>query len=382
MPFPRKRDALQFSAEELRKLESISRSRTEERRRAGRAAILLGSFSGQSDESIAERHHVSRGTVVLCIRKCLEFGLEAALGELPRPGRPRQLTDDAVVWVQHCACQKPKELGYSYELWTYKLLTAHVRQHCVAAGHPALQTLSRSKLHKILRQAELRPHKIRYYVECRDLEFEAKMAIVLHIYKEVEIVNEYRQGEAGRKLGMVTISYDEKPGIQALAVTTLDRPPVVGTHASHLRDYEYKRLGTVSLLAGLDLHSGKVIETVSDTHKSADFIAFLKKLEAVYPAPQKIRLVLDNHSAHISKETRAYLDTVPGRFLFVFTPTHGSWLNLIENQFSKMTRTMLRGIRVASKQELIDRIHQYFEEINAAPVALRWKYKMDETIIV
>ena len=382
MPFPRKRDALQFSAEELRKLESISRSRTEERRRAGRAAILLGSFSGQSDESIAERHHVSRGTVVLCIRKCLEFGLEAALGELPRPGRPRQLTDDAVVWVQHCACQKPKELGYSYELWTYKLLTAHVRQHCVAAGHPALQTLSRSKLHKILRQAELRPHKIRYYVECRDLEFEAKMAIVLHIYKEVEIVNEYRQGEAGRKLGMVTISYDEKPGIQALAVTTLDRPPVVGTHPSHLRDYEYKRLGTVSLLAGLDLHSGKVIETVSDTHKSADFIAFLKKLEAVYPAPQKIRLVLDNHSAHISKETRAYLGTVPGRFLFVFTPTHGSWLNLIENQFSKMTRTMLRGIRVASKQELIDRIHQYFEEINAAPVAFRWKYKMDETIIV
>jgi len=382
MPFPRKRDALQFSAEELRKLESISRSRTEERRRAGRAAILLGSFSGQSDESIAERHHVSRGTVVLCIRKCLEFGLEAAPGELPRPGRPRQLTDDAVVWVQDCACQKPKELGYSYELWTYKLLTAHVRQHCVAAGHPALQTLSRSKLHKILRQAELRPHKIRYYVECRDLEFEAKMAIVLHIYKEVEIVNEYRQGEAGRKLEMVTISYDEKPGIQALAVTTLDRPPVVGTHASHLRDYEYKRLGTVSLLAGLDLHSGKVIETVSDTHKSADFIAFLKKLEAVYPAPQKIRLVLDNHSAHISKETRAYLDTVPGRFLFVFTPTHGSWLNLIENQFSKMTRTMLRGIRVASKQELIDRIHQYFEEINAAPVAFRWKYKMDETIIV
>jgi transposase len=382
MPFPRKRDALQFSTEELRKLVSISRSRTEERRRALRAAILLESLSGQSDESIAERHHVSRGTVVLCIRKCLEFGLEAALGELPRPGRPRQLTDDAVVWVQHCACQKPKELGYSYELWTYKLLTAHVRQHCAAAGHPALRTLSRSKLHKILRQAELRPHKIRYYVECRDLDFEAKMAIVLHIYKEVEVVNEYRQGEAGRQLETVTISYDEKPGIQALGVTTRDRPPVVGTHASHLRDYEYKRLGTVSLLAGLDLHSGKVIETVSDTHRSADFIAFLKKLEEAYPAPQKIRLVLDNHSAHISKETRNYLDTVPGRFLFVFTPTHGSWLNLIENQFSKMTRTMLRGIRVASKQELIDRIHQYFEEINAAPVVFRWKYKMDETVIV
>src|SRR6266581_4553999 len=382
MPFPRKRNALLFTEQEKLKLGSIRKSRTEEKRRTLRAAILLESLSGQSDEAIARYHHVSRGTVLLCIQKCLEFGLDAALGELPRPGKPRQLTDDAIAWVQNCACQKPKELGYSYELWTYKLLTAHVRQHCVAAGHPALQKLSRSKLHKILRQGELRPHKIRYYVERRDPDFEPKMANVLHVYKEVEIVNEYRRGQAGRELGMVTISFDEKPGIQALAVTTPDRPPVVGQHPSHLRDYEYERLGTVSLLAGLDLHSGRIIETVSNTHKSADFIAFLKTLDGAYPEHHKIRLVLDNHSAHISKETRAYLQTMPQRFVFVFTPKHGSWLNLIENQFSKMTRTMLRGIRVASKQELINRIHQYFEEINAAPVVFRWKYKMDEIIIV
>ena len=381
MPFPRKRTALQFSEEERRNLDSIRRSRIEQKRRTLRAAILLDSLSGQSDESIARRHHVSRSTVVLCIEKCLRFGLEAALGELPRSGKPRQLPDDAVAWVQCCACQKPKELGYSFELWTYQLLTTHVRQHCVAAGHPALQKLSRSKLHKILRQGELRPHKIRYYVEKRDAEFEAKMAQVLHIYKEVEIVNQYLRGQ-DRPLAVVTISYDEKPGIQALAVTTPDRPPVVQRHPSHLRDYEYVRLGTVSLLAGLDLHNGRITEIVSDTHNSADFIAFLKRLNAVYAPHQKIRLVLDNHSAHISKETRGYLETVPQRFAFVFTPTHGSWLNLIENQFSKMTRTMLRGIRVASKQELIDRIHQYFEEINSAPIVFRWRYKMDESIIV
>lgn len=382
MPFPRKRHALQFTEQERRKLESIRRSRTEEKRRTLRAAILLASLSGQSDETIARHHHVSRGTVVLCIQKCLQFGLDAALGELPRPGKPRQLPDDAIAWVQNCACQKPKELGYSYELWTYQLLTAHVRRDCVAAGHPALHQLSRSKLHKILRQGELRPHKIRYYVERRDPAFEANMANVLHVYKEVEIVNQYRRGGDGQQLGMVTISYDEKPGIQALAVTTPDRPPVVGQHPSPLRDYEYERLGTVSLLAGLDLHSGRVVETISGTHNSADFIAFLQKLDGAYAEHQKIRLVLDNHSAHISKETRSYLETVPQRFVFVFTPTHGSWLNLIENQFSKMTRTMLRGIRVASKQELIDRIHQYFEEINAAPVVFRWKYKMDEIYIV
>ena len=382
MPFLRKRKALQFTEQERGKLESVRKSRTEEKRRTLRAAILLDSLSGQSDQTIARHHRVSRGTVVLCIQKCLEFGLDAALGELPRSGKPRQLPDDAIAWVQNCACQKPKELGYSYELWTYKLLTAHVRLNCVAAGHPALQKLSRSKLHKILRKGELRPHKIRYYVERRDPAFEAKMANVLHVYKEVEIVNEYVLHNGVRQLGMVTISYDEKPGIQALAVTTPDRPPVVGQHPSHLRDYEYERLGTVSLLAGLDLHSGRVIETISDTHNSADFIAFLKKLDGAYAEHQKIRLVLDNHSAHISKETRNYLETVPQRFAFVFTPKHGSWLNLIENQFSKMTRSMLRGIRVASKQELIDRIHQYFDEINADPVVFRWKYKMDEVYIV
>jgi transposase len=382
MPFPRKRAALQFTEQERHRLELIRKSRTEEKRRTLRAAILLDSLSGQSDEVIARRHHVSRGTVVLCIKKCLQLGLDAALGELPRPGKPRQLPDDAIAWVRNCACQKPKQLGYSYELWTYQLLTAHVRRHCAAAGHPALQKLSRSKLHKILRQGELRPHKVRYYVERRDPAFESKMANVLHVYKEVEIVNEHRRDEAGRPLGMVTISYDEKPGIQALAVTTPDRPPVVGQHRSHLRDYEYERLGTVSLLAGLDLHSGKVIEIISDTHTSADFIAFLEKLNGAYPQHQKIRLVLDNHSAHISKETRSYLETLPQRFVFVFTPTHGSWLNLIENQFSKMTRTMLRGIRVASKQELIDRIHLYFDELNADPVVFRWKYKMDEVFIV
>jgi transposase len=382
MPFPRKRKALHFSEQELRTLESVRKSRTDEKRRTQRAAFLLDSAAGQSDETIARHYHVSRSTVVLCIQKFLQFGLDAALGELPRPGKPRQLPDDAIAWVQNLACQKPKELGYSYELWTYRLLVAHIRRHCVAAGHPALGKLSRSKLHKILRQGELRPHKIRYYVEKRDAAFEVKMANVLHVYKEVEIVNEYRRGEGGRCLGMVTISYDEKPGIQALAVTTPDRPPVPGLHPSHLRDYEYVRLGTVSLLAGLDLHSGKVIETVSDTHNSADFIAFLKKLDSAYPEHHQIRLVLDNHSAHISKETRGYLQTMPQRFVFVFTPTHGSWLNLIENQFSKMTRTMLRGIRVASKQELIDRIHQYFEEINADPVVYRWKYKMDEIVIV
>src|SRR6202051_580859 len=172
------------------------------------------------------------------------------------------------------------------------------------------------------------------------------------------------------------------PASRPLATTAPARPPATNRCPSHWRDGEYKRLGTVSLLAGLDLHTGRVTEIVSDRHASVDFIALLGKLDAEYPAQVRIRLLLDNHSAHISKETQAYLSLHPQRFEFVFTPKHGSWLNIVGNLFSKMARTMLRGIRVASKQELIDRIHLYFAEVNADPVIFRWKYKMDELGIV
>jgi transposase len=382
MSFPRTRKPLSFTEEQQQMLERIRRSRTEQKRRTVRAAILLDSVIGLSDQAIAEQHRVNRNTVVLCIQKCLRFGIEAALGELPRPGKPRRVSDDAIAWVQHCARQKPKELGYAQELWTYRLLTAHVRRHCRAAGYPELEQVSRSKLHKILTQAELRPHKVRYYVERRDPEFEQKMAAVLHVYKEVEILNNGLLHGQIKDPSIVTVSYDEKPGIQALAPISPDRPPLPGEHPSHTRDYEYKRLGTVSLLAGLDLHSGTVTEIVSDSHKSKDFIEFLKTLDLAYPPTAVLRLILDNHSAHISKETQAYLTTLPQRFQFVFVPKHGSWLNLVETLFSKMTRTMLREIRVNTKQELIERIHLYYRETNADPVIFRWKYKMDEILIV
>ena len=168
------------------------------------------------------------------------------------------------------------------------------------------------------------PHKIRYYVERRDPEFERKMIEVLHVYKDVEIVNAGLVEGTLKEPSTIAISYDEKPGIQALAPTTPDLPPVPNQHPTHLRDYEYERLGTVSLLAGLDLHTGRVTEIVSDRHASVDFIALLAKLNSEYPAQARIRLLLDNHSAHISKETQAYLSLHPQRFEFVFTPKHGS----------------------------------------------------------
>ncbi len=171
----------------------------------------------------------------------------------------------------HCSCRKPKEPGYSYELWTYTLLQKRVREQSAAAGHPSLRELSRSRLHGILSKGEIQPHRFRYYVERRDAEFERKMIEVLHVCREVEIVNAGLVEGTLKEPSTVTISHDEKPGIQALAVTTPDRSPVPKRHPRHLRDYEYKRLGTVWLLAGLDLHTGRVTEIVSDRHASAYF---------------------------------------------------------------------------------------------------------------
>jgi transposase len=381
MPFPRRRRPLALTVEEQEMLERIRRSRTEEKRRTVRAGILLDSLAGLSDVAIARAHQVNRHRVELCIQKCLRFGLTAALGELPRSGKPRRVSDEAIAWVQNCACQKPKDLGYAQELWTYRLLRAHVQQSCKSAGYAELAHLSRSKLHKILTAGELRPHKVRYYVERRwprvRTEDGGRPACLQRSGDSQRWIATRCHSRTGDRDG----SYDEKPGIQAIAQKTPDRPPAPGQHASHTRDYEYKRLGTVSLLAGLDLHTGTVTDIVSDTHKSKDFIAFLKKLDESYPAIATLRLILDNHSAHISKETQAYLATRPQRFQFVFVPKHGSWLNLVENLFSKMARSMLREIRVRTKPELVERIHLYFRELNTDPIVFRWKYKMDEVLI-
>ena len=245
-----------------------------------------------------------------------------------------------------------------------------------------MATVSESSIRKILREAQLNPHKVTYYCEKRDPNFDKKMHDVLVIYKQIEI----RFDDEGNLLPFEeeeevvhTLSYDEKPGIQAIATTSDDKLPVpdTGKTSTIMRDYEYVRHGTVSLLAAIDLLTGNAIPLVSDTHKSSDFVCFLKLLHEKYPKGDKIRLILDNHSAHTSKETQEYLNTVSGRFEFVFTPTHGSWLNMIEGFFSKMTRQMLTGIRVKSKEELKERILRYFDEINAVPVPYRWKYRME-----
>ena len=132
-------------------------------------------------------------------------------------------------------------------------------------------------------------------------------------------------------------------------------------------------MGTASILAALDLSTDHVIARVEERHRSQEFIALLKDLDSYDPSHARTRIILDNHSAHVSQETWAYLATRPNRFEYVHTPKHGSWLNLVETLFSKMSRIFLRHIRVASWAELKERIEKGIAEINANPVVHRWK---------
>jgi len=367
-----KRAKLVLTREEMEQLERLRRSQTAPRREVQRAEILGYYHAGETITAIARKVGMSRTSVAKWVGKTLRVGLTAGLKDTYHRSREPLITEAAKAWVVHLACSKPQEYGYAAELWTRQSLAHHVRRQAVAAGHPALARAAKATVQRILTQQALRPDKVTYYLERRDPAFEAKMREVLLVYQEVMLQNQ-RGGAPEASPSVITVSVDEKPGLQALANTAPDLPPVPGQHSTVARDHEYKRLGTASILAALDLQTGHVTARVERRHRSREFIALLQDLDRYYPPECVLRLVLDNHSAHLSKETQAYLATRPNRFKYVLTPTHGSWLNMVETLFGKMARTFLRHIRVQSWEELRHRILLGISEINAAPVIHRWK---------
>ena len=370
--------SIELSNEEREYLERQTRARTIQAQTVTRARILLLRADSVSIDAIADKVGINRCSVMLCLKKFKEGGIENALFDAPGRGRNAEITDEEKAWIINIACQKPIDFGYAAETWTYAKLTSHINKTAEAAGYTRLSTIHKSTVHTILDEADIKPHKITYYCENRDPNFDSKMHNVLLVYKQLEM----QFDESGKLIisedtPIHVLSYDEKPGIQAIATTSDDLMPNE-KHPTINRDYEYKRLGTLSLLAAIDLQTGEAIPLVRDKYSSTEYIEFLKLLDDKYPKGDKIRIVLDNLKVHTSEATRKYLATVPGRFEFVFTPKHGSWLNMVESFFSKMTRQMLRGIRVKSKEELTNRIYRYFVEINEEPIVFHWKYNLDD----
>lgn len=371
------RAPLVLTEEQRRELTSLAGSRTASKREVERAGILLRYAEGIPILRIQNTLGVSRPTIYKCIDKALAAGIVVGLSDTYHRPKAPEIGDDAKTWVVSLACTKPKDHGLAAELWTLSQLAKFVGDEAEKAGFPRLAKANKTTVWRILDEHDIKPHRIRYYLERRDPDFDSKMREVLMVYQEVSLQNAMSTKAATdaseSASPVITVSVDEKPGIQAIATVAPDLPPLAGRYAETGRDYEYVRQGTLSIIAALDLHDGHIFAEVEERHRSCEFIQLLKRLDGRYPAEATIRVVLDNHSAHISKETMAYLATRPGRFEYVHTPKHGSWLNLIERAFSKMARSFLRHIRVTSKQELKERIFKGIAEFNDQPVVFKWK---------
>jgi transposase len=370
MPRAAKVMELALTDEARSTLSALAQSRTAPAHHIERSAIILHLADRRSASETAAALGIDRQRVTRCARRVAAVGPFKAINDLPRSGRPPDITEAARTWLIGEACAKAKDRGYPHELWTLRLLAAHARCQGPVAGHPCLVELAPSTVHDILNNQPIKPHKVRYYLDRRDPVFDERKAKVIEVYAAAEMLRTLPEAERP----VAIVSYDEKPGIQAIATTAPDLPPKPGQHSTVQRDHEYKRLGTVTLSTAVDLVTGVAHHVITQRHRSREFVAFLQKLDAAYAAGVLICVLLDNHSAHRSRETRRFLATMPGRFEFVFTPTHASWLNWVETYFSKMSRSVLRRIRVTSKDELRERIGRYIEICNQSPVLPKWSY--------
>src|SRR6202167_5987138 len=224
------RRAMELSiGEDLARLVSIARSRTEPASRVERARMLLAYQKDPSFFAVGQALGVHHQTVQRCVERALAYGAMAALDDRPRPGKEPTITAEARTWLVSLACRKAKDLGYPHELWTTRLLARHAREHGPAEGHACLANLAQGTVCKILDQEEVKPHKVRYYLEQRDPDFRKKMAEVLCVYRQVKVLKKAPAVSKKKPSDAVAIvSYDEKPGIQAIATTGPDLPPEPG----------------------------------------------------------------------------------------------------------------------------------------------------------
>src|SRR6266849_3291086 len=200
---------LAMTDEEIGSLTTLSRSRTEPARRVERAQMLLAYCETPSFYAVGQRLGVHHQTVERCVERALAFGPLAALDDRPHPGNEPTITPEAKAWLVSLACDKAKDHGYPHELWTTRLLARHAREHGPAAGHECLAKLVQGTVCKILGQEEIKPHKVRYYLERRDAEFEQKMAEVLCVYREVQVLK--KAAAKAKKKSKTTSRKPRKP---------------------------------------------------------------------------------------------------------------------------------------------------------------------------
>jgi hypothetical protein len=393
MPVTQKREAIALNQEQIQKLQRILSSQNGSRSAMVRARVLLRYTRGEAIRSIARKEGITRPTVQLCIDKALSGGIERAIQDLPRSGRRPVVTVEGKAWVMQLACSRPMEHGYNSEVWTLSRLTAHVRKHARDAGHVSLDRASKYMIRRIIKESPDSPHNVACYFDRRSLESGEETASVLIVVKEILL---FHEGGTDMPSGQVGIGEHEgaRKVVQATDISA-DLAPEPNSHPLWFQNNDCRRVGTMSLMAGIDLHDGRVLglvqrvahrglraagssrrysssqaapkghgELIRNKNMGNRFGEFLKLVDSHYPSNWRIRIVPGDGSAAASRNTIKALRSYPNRFELDEPHSEGLWLNLVQVFFTRMLTSFLRSLRVKSSTEFIDKMNQYLEEIN------------------
>jgi len=337
----RRAPQIELTFEERRTLESMVRSPSSAQRDVLRARIVLQAAEGQRNEQIQERLGVSKPVVIKWRRRFAAERL-AGLGDQPGRGRRRKYDADIRHRIAATACSTPPASVGTH--WSIRTLARHL-----GVGVAVVQA--------VLEAESIQPHRFRYWKDSPDPEFEPKMLAVVGLYLRPP-------------QNAVVLSVDEKTSIQALDRTQPRLP--MKPHRIERLSHEYKRHGTASLLASLEVHSGRVRAESIQRNDSTTFIRFLRRLLQAYP-DKELYLIADNGSSHRSKQTLAWV-AKHKRLHLPFTPTHASWLNQIEIWFGILTRKVVRRGIFKSRQELVDRLMNFIQAYNQEARPFEWTY--------